>query len=463
MFRILILVLLAITLGVTLAFLGHFQKYKEVRELFERRPQTFPASMTNPFSMSREDASSATSFSQSEPGKSEGIAKDSSTSPGSSEIATKTGNPETPGTTVGSNFPLTRPSANVLSPVPPEKAPKVEVVGTASHNFGTMKRQTKKSHTFVLKNVGQQTLDLKVGGSTCKCTIGTLDKSKLNPGEETGVTLEWSAEVAAREFAQSAEIMTNDPEKPVVKLSVDGIIVDNIVFASETLDFGNFSTNEQQVRSIKLYSFVKEPMEIKTLTWSNSDTEKWVRLTHRPSKFEGKDDVSFREAVSVIDVIMEILPGYPQGKVSGMIFATTNLNEKDAVECAVKGNGTGDISLVGGKNFDINKSLLDLGEVKQAEGKVAKIFVSVRGENRKDTKLSLVSIRPEDAFKLSISEPTERGEVIRYTLTIEVPKNGPLTNQPGTAAGNFGKIVLKSTSKFEQEIPIYFRLVVNAE
>jgi hypothetical protein len=204
-------------------------------------------------------------------------------------------------------------------------------------------------------------------------------------------------------------------------------------------------------------------MEIKTLSWSNADTQPWVRLSHKPSKLENNDDLSFRDAVSVTEVIVEILPGYPQGKLTGMIFATTNLNEQDAVECAVKGNGTGDISLVGGKNFDINKSMIDLGEVKQAEGKVAKIFISVRGENRKDTKLSVVSIRPEDALKLSISEPTERGEVIRYTLTIEVPKNGPLTNQPGTAVGNFGKIVLKSTSKFEQEIPIYFRLVVNAE
>jgi hypothetical protein len=450
MFRILFLALVAVALGVVFAFLGHIQRYKDVRELFERRPVNFPASTGNPFSPSMIDSSSENAEEVADSGSSSSSAQTSET-------------PATPGSKVGTNFPMTQPTNNTLSPVPAEMAPKVEVVGSATYNFGTMKRKSKKSHTFTLKNVGQQALELKVGGSTCKCTIGTLDKSQLNSGEETTVTLEWNAEVPVREFAQSAEIMTNDPKKPAVKLSVEGIIVDSIAFASETLEFGNFSTNEQQAKSIKLFSFVNEPMEIKTLSWSNADTQPWVRLSHKPSKLENNDDLSFRDAVSITEVIVEILPGYPQGKLTGMIFVTTNLNEEDAVECAVKGNGTGDISLVGGKNFDINKSLIDLGEVKQAEGKVAKIFISVRGENRKDTKLSVVSIRPEDALKLSISEPTERGEVIRYTLTIEVPKNGPLTNQPGTAVGNFGKIVLKSTSKFEQEIPIYFRLVVNAE
>lgn len=39
------------------------------------------------------------------------------------------------------------------------------------------------SHEFKFRNVGNGPLFLDMGGSTCKCTIGDLDKSVLKPGE----------------------------------------------------------------------------------------------------------------------------------------------------------------------------------------------------------------------------------------------------------------------------------------
>ncbi len=78
--------------------------------------------------------------------------------------------------------------------VSPDSIPKVEIVGGSELDFGTMKAGTERSHDFRIKNSGQAPLELAVLRSTCKCTIGSLEKSVLQPGEETAVKLTWKAE-----------------------------------------------------------------------------------------------------------------------------------------------------------------------------------------------------------------------------------------------------------------------------
>jgi hypothetical protein len=108
-------------------------------------------------------------------------------------------------------------------------------------------------------------------------------------------------------------------------------------------------------------------------------------------------------------------------------------------------------------------NILELGDIKQSEGKETKIFISVKGPNRDKVELSVKSEVPEDAVKVQLGQPSVRGESILYPLEIVVPKGGPLSNYPGTSTTNFAKIVLKSKSELEQEIPIYLRLVVSAD
>jgi hypothetical protein len=63
--------------------------------------------------------------------------------------------------------------------------PKAEVIGGNVHDFGVMQRNAKSSHRFVVKNVGTGPMELEVVGSTCKCTVGTLQEQSLAPGKTT--------------------------------------------------------------------------------------------------------------------------------------------------------------------------------------------------------------------------------------------------------------------------------------
>jgi hypothetical protein len=437
----------AIVVGVFLGWRGNRQTFDGVQERFERRPLEFPAKEGSPFEPKIITMEHPSAKASGENGNSE---------------ASEPDNPAMK-SEIGSGFPVNVPAGNSIAPFSPEKAPKAEIINGTLHDFGTMQRRSKKSHTFIIRNIGQSELDLKVEGSTCKCTIGTLSKEQLKPGEETGITLEWKTETSGTEFGQSAEIRTNDPRQPMIKLTVKGIVVDQLLVEPVVIDMGDFATNQNQVRTLKLYSFADKPVELKNITWSDKKSADFVKFSHQAREVSEEKDGTFSEAKQVYDVTVELLEGFPQGKLNGVIRFETDIEKEALLECNVRGNGVGDVTLLGGKNFDLENNILELGTVKKSEGKETKIFVSVKGPNREKIELSVATEIPEEAVQVKIGEGTPRGESILYPLMITIPKDGPLSNYPGTAVENFGKIVLKYKSESEYELPIYLRLVVSEE
>lgn len=453
MIRFLAIVIVAIVAGTLLGFVGHLRTFSGVKERFEQRPVDVPKKEGSPF-----EPELITLPIPGQEGKAKGEAAEST------ESEEKKSNPsESPLGNIGSSFPVNVPAGGSLAPFLPDMAPRAELINGALHDFGTMQRRSKKSHTFVIKNVGKSPLDLKVEGSTCKCTIGTLTKSQLRPGEETGVTLEWKTETSAIEFAQTAEIKTNDPRQPMIKLTVKGIVVDKLLMDPDLLDLGEFSTKQAVVKKVHLYNFAQKKLAVKAIYWSEESTSDFIKFSHREIPLSENTNEDFSEASQIFEIIIELAKGFPQGKLNGNMRVETDMEESSVLECGIRGRGVGDVSLLGGKNFNLEYNILELGDIKQSEGKETKIFISVKGPDRDKVELSVTSEVPEEAVKVKLGEPTVRNESIMYPLEIVVPKGGPLSNYPGTSNANFAKIVLKSKSEMEDEIPIYLRLVVTAD
>ena len=73
----------------------------------------------------------------------------------------------------------------------PNGLARVELLGEPTHDFGMMSPETEGEHVFVIKNVGEEDLTLRLGATTCKCTLGELDADRLKPGEQTEIKLSW--------------------------------------------------------------------------------------------------------------------------------------------------------------------------------------------------------------------------------------------------------------------------------
>ena len=106
--------------------------------------------------------------------------------------------------------------------------PRAVVVNGERHDFGTMDRLAQGEHAFQIHNDGDAPLELQLGKTTCKCTLGELADSKLEPGQTTTVTLTWQVKTGEEMFEQNAEIITNDPHLNPILLIILGNVIDSL-------------------------------------------------------------------------------------------------------------------------------------------------------------------------------------------------------------------------------------------
>ncbi len=178
------------------------------------------------------------------------------------------------------------PAATTTGPIP--GAPKSESgprgVATVEeglvHEFGTMAQETVGAHTWTLKNTGQGDLKLTVGNASCSCTIANIEKDKskvLAPGDETEIRLGWSTKDRNGKFHQYAQIITSDPEKPIIQFEIDGEIRPAILvttldgLSGEALYFANASNNEAHTLSLAVFSVDRPEMIIEEATVVRKD------------------------------------------------------------------------------------------------------------------------------------------------------------------------------------------------
>jgi len=139
--------------------------------------------------------------------------------------------------------------------------PKVKVVNGETYDFGSMRRGEKLSHVFTLKNVGSAPLTLTQGKTTCKCTISKVSQGAIDPGQSADVTLEWHPETFFEEFRQTAEVITNDPDRRMVTLGVHGRVTSVVRPVPEDVTFGRIAASEPHKAEVMFYAFKDEPIK----------------------------------------------------------------------------------------------------------------------------------------------------------------------------------------------------------
>jgi len=92
------------------------------------------------------------------------------------------------------------------------------------YNFGTMSPFSKQRHKFTFRNEGTETLTLKAGPTTCKCTACDILTPSVAPGAEGFVELEWRTVGRKIHYRHGATVFTNDPGNSEVRLVIEGAV-----------------------------------------------------------------------------------------------------------------------------------------------------------------------------------------------------------------------------------------------
>lgn len=97
------------------------------------------------------------------------------------------------------------------------------VIQTLEHNFGEIKQGSVAAHSFTFKNEGKADLEVKRVAPSCGCTASEFTKV-VPPGQEGKVTLTFNSVGFNGAVSKSAEVYTNDPERPQFTLMMNAVV-----------------------------------------------------------------------------------------------------------------------------------------------------------------------------------------------------------------------------------------------
>ncbi len=338
--------------------------------------------------------------------------------------------------------------------------PIVEVVGEgADHDFGVMGRYQRRSHVFILKNSGTADLRVRLLKTTCKCTLGKLDKDVIPPGQTLEVQLEWKANSDEAEFRQSATLETNDIDRSTVILTVHGRLDRELEAIPSQFAVGRIGANESRVLQLQVFGHMEDPLNIRRSGWSESDIAQFFSLEQRGMTSE--EIAAQPRATSGVVISVKIIPGLPLGAFQQSLRLFTDRSEDAFLEVPMSGTIVSDLSVIAGSFYDVDRQLIRLGNVSQRTGKSVELHVMVKGEHRQRVRLQIAEVRPEWLrVKVGEPQPLREGRVIRYPVTVEVPVAGPLGDFSGTPTAPVGRVVFQSGIAEIPPLPIHVRFVV---
>ena len=159
--------------------------------------------------------------------------------------------------------------------------PKVRVPET-HYRFGTLDISSTGSHDFEFVNEGKAPLRLTIASTSCRCTVGKLDRNWIPPGESTKVHVTWKPTESMGPYEQTAQIMTNDPDRHRVTLTISGTITMALQAVPAELVLSHMTTSERSTAEARLYCYLDEPLKVLGQQFSDPVAAPFCRVAHAP-------------------------------------------------------------------------------------------------------------------------------------------------------------------------------------
>ncbi len=102
------------------------------------------------------------------------------------------------------------------------KEPKIEIIPNF-YDFGDIPYELVE-HTFTVKNIGEDILEITRISTSCGCTKGTIDKELINPDETANLLITIDSNLMEEDIEGKIErtvyIKSNDPSQPEIEIQL---------------------------------------------------------------------------------------------------------------------------------------------------------------------------------------------------------------------------------------------------
>ncbi|OPZ25278.1 MAG: hypothetical protein BWZ02_02532 [Lentisphaerae bacterium ADurb.BinA184] len=149
--------------------------------------------------------------------------------------------------------------AAALAATPLPAAPRFACDGT-EFNFGTADSSQTVEHTFVIRNDGDATLEIKDLRTNCGCTVAQIENPALAPGDSRDIHATLILLGTSGPQGKSVMFRTNDPDHAVVRLVLSGVVGKSYDLTPADATFGEVPATESATLTLDVASRVGAPI-----------------------------------------------------------------------------------------------------------------------------------------------------------------------------------------------------------
>jgi hypothetical protein len=165
-----------------------------------------------------------------------------------------------------------------------DKAPSI-VIDNPAKDFGKVTQGETIKHVFSFSNKGVATLEILSVEPSCGCQAASLSEKKIHPGQSGQIEVMLDTTGLTGVVDKAVHIITNDPRRPSVSLSVRADVQPEIGVSSPSIYFENVPKGEEVAREVIIT--VPAEKSIRILSAASTDKSVVVKLEPEPDS-EGK-------------------------------------------------------------------------------------------------------------------------------------------------------------------------------
>lgn len=194
-------------------------------------------------------------------------------------------------------------------------------VTPTSIDFGNMKQMESRDATVTVTNEGAGLLVIREVEADCGCTVPTLARKELAPGESTVMEINFNSKKFHGNVLKLVHIYSNDPDRPLVDIMLNANVFSPLLIDPPSQRTG-FSQSPAGQRMTNLVTFTATELENLEITADKS--RKGLFDIKAINSFEGNPQVAVME--------VSIPEDMPPGRQRDNVRVKTNVPEMPYVD-----------------------------------------------------------------------------------------------------------------------------------
>ena len=198
-------------------------------------------------------------------------------------------------------------------------APKI-VCDEPTFNFGTQDNSTEVEHSYLIRNDGDLTLEIKQVRPSCGCTVANISEKMIAPGASATISTKLSLKGRQGVQHKTITVESNDPAQPQLLLKLEGEAVAEVQISPMQLFYGRLDPEAVATGTVQVVLSGTNTMQI---TGISADTPFLVPsiATNTPGK---------SYSVTVVT-----RPPLPEGQARGNVTLTTDRPSQPTISIPV--------------------------------------------------------------------------------------------------------------------------------